>query len=653
MAQIASTEFGGLAASDQNFGTLVGLKHGLLLESDHERKVLLPHAAVHRQHSGNHCEVRLDLSALREPSLFTYTLRDDLWELRGQKDRVAMLYLAHLHALTSHVLRDPFTLQTGTESALRLLRSARCRGNLCTGPDNAEQSEEQRVLLEIAKLSPTRRQTQQNGPEVVSCPLPGLCAHEGLAFLARDAMADIVEIKQLMGVDCSRVPIKECNELCGALHQRAYVRNREIYGLPARLVPEEENAINTSGLFAWAEDPADNTAVRSVASAVFLHLQAPLPPMKPSLKDMMLTNQPLKGILEAHLENASVGEWDNLSQMGLRDLWIPLYQAAIRGKEDRLGLLLAYLVFKLPKFAAHFQMLGAICARREMFAHLLLPQYRCYQKPDERRPNCERIRATVQSHLKAFAGIRLRMPTRREQEQADAEFEGRRDRHEQSCAEVCRRIESEVCQAWRQYLRQLPHDCQDVMVTEHLGLKDKLNSMIEQWWRAHELHNFLEGVMEKFATIQKPTNTSFDFNLPLVQAPPAWRCSFSLSEPPPSELEPSGLDKQWESGQSHSAMCLEPPFSPPPRRCPELTLWQDEEHSDINKALQEPLQRSWQLAHTENRNQTSHDYFPPDLEEQLKDSLEDVCDERELTWGRVVEAVEGRGRLDDLMRLGS
>jgi len=68
MAQISSTEFGGSVAMNQNFGTLVGLKHGLLLESPHETKLLLPHAAVCRYDKGNHCTVHLDLSDLRDPA---------------------------------------------------------------------------------------------------------------------------------------------------------------------------------------------------------------------------------------------------------------------------------------------------------------------------------------------------------------------------------------------------------------------------------------------------------------------------------------------------------------------------------------------------------------------------------------------------------
>ena len=101
-----------------------------------------------------------------------------------------------------------------------------------------------------------------------------------------------------------------------------------------------------------------------------------------------------------------------------------------------------------------------------------------------------------------------------------------------------------------------------------------------------------------------------------------------MAEPPPSQIEPSVLDEQWETGQSHSAMSFEPPFCPPQRRCPELSLWQDEKLAAINKALQEPLQRSWDLAHKEKRNQISHDYFPHDLDRHLEESLEEVYAER-------------------------
>ena len=237
--RITSHEFGGEVAQDQNLGTLVGLQRGLLLQRSHEQKLLLPHAKTLRASSGNHCEVDLDMSELRDPPLFAYSVRADLRELRGPKDRVAWLYLAKLHALTSHVLRDPFTMRTGTETALCLLRSARCRGNLYHGINGSPGDVAERTLQEISRLAPART-SQKAGERVDFQRLPALCAHEGLAFLASDAMMEMVEQKQLMGVK-GKNWFKDCVDRCGALARRAYVRSSGGFG-SARLTVEEETS---------------------------------------------------------------------------------------------------------------------------------------------------------------------------------------------------------------------------------------------------------------------------------------------------------------------------------------------------------------------------------------------------------------------------
>ena len=99
-------------SEDQNFGTLVGLKRGLLLESSEveDRIFICPHGEVKPNGYGS---TEIDVANLRTPSFFKYVLRNDLQDIKAGKERVAWEYLALLHAHTSGLLPDPFTRSLG------------------------------------------------------------------------------------------------------------------------------------------------------------------------------------------------------------------------------------------------------------------------------------------------------------------------------------------------------------------------------------------------------------------------------------------------------------------------------------------------------------------------------------------------------------
>ena len=352
--RVISREFGGEVAADQNIGTLMGLQHGLLLEKTHEKKLLLPHSEVRREISGNHCLVKMNLSALRNPPVFVYSVREDLGELRGQKDRVAWLYLAKLHALTSHVLRDPFTLRTGTETALGLLRSARCRGNLSNG-DDVPRFEAERTLQEIARLSPVR-QSKKSAESIDFQQFHPLCTHEGFAFLACDALQEIQEQKVLSGFESSRTP-QDCLDRCGSLAQKAYFRSSEIFGLPGRLEAEEEAAA-AQPRRPWQPEPWHESLggcqeVRDVAFVIFSNSLAPPPEKRPCLQSFLLTSTSLQGCVDFFCEEQSVGTWELMSGSGLRHWWLAFFQAAKRRSKEKCSFMLAYFASRCTSVGQH------------------------------------------------------------------------------------------------------------------------------------------------------------------------------------------------------------------------------------------------------------------------------------------------------------
>ena len=614
--RIKCHDFAGEVAQDQQLGTLVGLKRGLLLRNNHEQKLLLPHAKALRKVSGIHCDVDLDLSNLRKPPLFAYTIRADLRELRGQKNRAAWLYLAQLHALTGHVLRDPFTLRTGTENALCLLRSARCRGNLSNGDDIPCPVAEQ-TLMEIACLSPVRQPNKKGSAESVNFQdLQGLCAHEGFAFLSRAALSEIQEQKALGGHPSNAASEDIMRQRCSVLSQRSYFRSRDIFGLPGRLESDEEESAgqpkHSWQPTCWNESFGECQQVREVAFVIFTNSLAPPPESMPCLKSLLLTQTSLQGCVDYKCEMLSVANWEVLSASDLRQMWIPFFQAVTREKKEKCGLMLGYFAFRWPRCTAHLQLLGSICVRRKDLVGLHLPIYSSYERPDEKDLNRSTVQQCIRRHLETFSEPFPRKHTRREQELAERAFGQRQQDHERRCEESLKRLETHVRKKWEEGVRALElRDCADGM----LGVSSK-------------------SPMER------------------IPAPPAFKNSFGLPEPETSFLEEFPLDEHWILGAPKKQYVLEPSesFQPPPRVCPELRLAAKDSYAAIHQELCIPLQESWRLAHEMNMSQISHSYFPETLGDHLRESLERRREDTMNAWHRVREAVSGTGRFDALQR---
>lgn len=140
---------------DQSLGTMIGLKSRLVLcgigqlARKHDRLLIIPQGKVDTYKSGPHVLVTTT-STNHKIRLFRYQIDGVLRRLQGSGDTTSILYKAYLHAVTSHVLPDPFTGCTGTEEALTCLRS---RSMSLIRP-----ADEQIILLLkwIAELTPAR-----------------------------------------------------------------------------------------------------------------------------------------------------------------------------------------------------------------------------------------------------------------------------------------------------------------------------------------------------------------------------------------------------------------------------------------------------------------------------------------------------------------
>ncbi|KAI5366675.1 hypothetical protein Slin14017_G043150 [Septoria linicola] len=156
-SSLQSREYSSMVVDcDQSLGTLVGLRSKLLLcpakqeaPCHGNRMLLIPHSTtVHHARRGEHVEVSVPKgSILRVHAVF---IDATLGRLIDNGDIGCKLYLAYLHALTSHCLADPLTQNTGTEQALSILNGAAVHSFERLSPDQVI------TLTELARLSPGR-----------------------------------------------------------------------------------------------------------------------------------------------------------------------------------------------------------------------------------------------------------------------------------------------------------------------------------------------------------------------------------------------------------------------------------------------------------------------------------------------------------------
>jgi hypothetical protein len=152
---ITSREYSDMYVDEnQWFGTLTGLKSGLLLspltaiDQNHLcRKLIVPFGQVQVTNS-NHQTVTIERKSSILHQYFVFILNDRLRVLQSIDSPTGWLYLALLHAMTSHTLPDYYTGMTGMERSFQLLNSAGCSS------DQPFDSVSLDILLQLANISP-------------------------------------------------------------------------------------------------------------------------------------------------------------------------------------------------------------------------------------------------------------------------------------------------------------------------------------------------------------------------------------------------------------------------------------------------------------------------------------------------------------------
>jgi hypothetical protein len=155
-SQIHSRQYRGMFVDPyQEFGTLVGLSSKLVLKQvDGDRLVLIPEGSVTYSKTVDHVAISIDKNSMAK--VHAYQLDTTLGRLVDNGNLQSKLFLCYLHALTSYCLPDPLTGQTGTETAISILRSGAVRSFDMLTKDNIS------TMELIAKLSPRRLYYPQN-----------------------------------------------------------------------------------------------------------------------------------------------------------------------------------------------------------------------------------------------------------------------------------------------------------------------------------------------------------------------------------------------------------------------------------------------------------------------------------------------------------
>ncbi|KAL5118323.1 hypothetical protein ACEQ8H_003833 [Pleosporales sp. CAS-2024a] len=192
--RIYSRQYRGMIVDqDQTVGALVGLTSKMVLTpatTGGDRVVLVPAprsfdtdsvrcVAVLNDH---HVMVSIDQESAHK--VFAYSLDTTLGRVQESGDMQRRLFLAFLHALTSHCLPDPLTGYTGTEAALKILKSAAARSFEYLTTEDVQ------LLHQIASLSPFRTFYPSHLTEMQQVDwdprLPFLSQHPELRVCAND-----------------------------------------------------------------------------------------------------------------------------------------------------------------------------------------------------------------------------------------------------------------------------------------------------------------------------------------------------------------------------------------------------------------------------------------------------------------------------------
>ena len=296
-------------------------------------------------------------------------------KIRADESISAWLYLALLHASTSHVLPDPFSGVTGTEMSLQLLQSANCWSS------RPYDDEAISTLRSISNLSPKRNFYPPNYKkmQIIDWPIISstLAAHEAFQWIVKKLIDDSFRLSFTYISSKKEKPEHSKTDLL--LSNKAYHRNRQFYSNSeqinsqfVQILPENLPVLCFDTSFKWQSEEIIDC--RKILAKIYL------PSSNYSLEALLfgVGNQSLRGIVPSNVKTMRLIEWFQLVA-DFRNCWITLYDYFRSNLNDRTNqtILLSFLAYQwIP--LDHLIFLQRISINYKQFQDINPPHYPSY-----------------------------------------------------------------------------------------------------------------------------------------------------------------------------------------------------------------------------------------------------------------------------------
>ncbi|KAL0573625.1 hypothetical protein V5O48_008337 [Marasmius crinis-equi] len=518
--------------SDQSAKTLIGLQTRLILRdraSSTRRELLVPVGEVDFSADGHHTCVTVGLGGDRI-RYFRYVIDERLGRLVGITPALhAMLYRVYLTALTSHPLPDPLTGRTGTEEALKDLRSASFKSFMSLDMSS------QRLLHRIAELSP-RREYYPVHLKVMQTvhwnALPTLAQHNEF-FFASQAIADFAIRLQIFSDEHSRMSIQGPKELpCALLVKRAASRNRWYY------LDELHTEISPDCRY-LSRDIPDKSEERAVSSDAALVKRWPSNPSvtKQLLQDLQQLSEGVVGGLKPDSEKYFTPDVQYLIHSPLSGSWIRLY--SFLRSESTNHYQVAFTLCTLgyahrdPKIRRLLPTLIAFASRRADFRRHSPPSWESYRLGEGFEPDKHRLIEKAHGSTRGFQFDDYSNIPRRSWDETDESLYSRRlSRYEERKKVEVQTLVQSVMGQWP-CLEPRPPSRSDFSVVQPLVFIDNVKPLFSDWYHNRDLKLHIDKVQTSLniigsspgSMIVLPTEYSF---LPCPVPGPSPRSSVSL-----------------------------------------------------------------------------------------------------------------------------
>ncbi|KAJ7521861.1 hypothetical protein O6H91_19G071900 [Diphasiastrum complanatum] len=613
---------------NQSLGTLVGLRHGLLLQEqilfEHctlKRCLIVPHSTnslnismENYGHFGSHPAVKVDLAEFSSPSIFVFDVDDRLQCLRGPATPKAWLYLALLHASTSHPLPDPFTGLTGTESAMRLLQSPRCWSCKPYEPEAIS------ILLDIARLSPIRDWY----PKHLHCMQTVTWPTALFTLTAVDAFHLVVE-KLVKDSQRLRVLFPSSDKPPTLPHStlgiKSYWRSREFFGQEAQMNSEFEKYIGgipapLSATMSISVEECDKlknddlySTVRSLAELGHTWDNIGISQIHP-LHSLLLNCPTLDGASDRDFStNPTVGSWRQFAGNKFADCWLDLYnfarQASRQNCREEFTLLLSLLAF-LGVEAQHLFLLQCVAVRAEDFKSMDPPVHESYICTHEADFDVNMVNSAIKRCSISFDDWRREnggTPRTGESRESFSERELRK--YDETQAADIENLSGHAWRYWFTYFSSSFSFPSSEAIDSHSATRD-VWGLFTRWRRNKELHKFVSNVEEKIlklsceatgtvknATVEAPRINHLTIAVTKLEP---FRCNMPAVR---SISDTSKAESIFRSGQFWAVDSERiprtqdhVPFDPPPP-----FLQADETSCEIAKKFHADLRKSWSQRH--------------------------------------------------------